>query len=237
MSLSRPKPGEVQIILFNLDLAEAEVIELERLLSPDELKRANRLFTRQLRNRFISGRGLLRETLADYLDLEASRLILSTTPSGKPHLSCEHDCHDLDFNLSHSGDLAILALASQCQVGIDLEQVREDLPYQKIAWQFFSDREQSDLFSLPVEQQLAAFYRCWTRKESYLKACGSGFTYPSDNFDISLLPGQPPALLAHRTDPEQTFNWSMLDLNVPHGNCAALTAQGARPSINYLQNA
>lgn len=236
MSLSRPKPGEVQIILINLDLPEAELIELERLLAPDELKRANRLFTSQLRNRFIAGRGLLRENLAKYLDLEASHLILSTTPNGKPYLSREHDCHELDFNLSHSGDLAILAVASQCQLGIDLEQVREDLPYQKIAQQFFSNREQSDLFSLPPEQQLAAFYRCWTRKESYLKACSSGFTHPSDNFDVSLLPGQPPALLAHRTEPEQLFNWSMIDLNVPRGNCAALTVRGSQPSLNYRQN-
>ncbi|MBC8017430.1 MAG: 4-phosphopantetheinyl transferase family protein, partial [Verrucomicrobia bacterium] len=118
-----------------------------------------------------------------------------------------------------------LALAERCQLGIDLEQLREDLPFKAMAQQFFSRREQADLFSLPAGLQPAAFYRCWTRKEAYLKGVGSGFSQPADLCDVSLLPDQPPALLAHRSDPEQPSKWSLIDLDVPIGFCAALAIQ------------
>ena len=140
----------------------------------------------------------------------------------------------LSFNLSHSGDLAIMAIAKQCQLGIDLEQLRNDLPFRAMAQQFFSRREQKDLFSLPVELQPAAFFRCWTRKKAYLKGCGSGFSRPSNLCDVSLLPGQPPALLADKSDPAQLTRWSLIDLDVPAGFSAALAIQGQYPFIVYF---
>ncbi len=221
-----PNQGDIHIRLFNLDSSKAELARLELLLSPNELERANRLFTNQLRSRYIAGRGTLRTILANCLNREPADLILTTNQYGKPFLPDEPGYQGLSFNLSHSGDLAILALAEHCDLGIDLEQIRNDLPFRVMAQQFFSSLEQKELFSLPDELQIAAFYRCWTRKEAYLKGHGSGFSQPADSCDVSLLPGQPPVLFSYRTDPDQSGNWNLIDLDVPVGFCAALAVQG-----------
>jgi len=234
MTAPWPQAGEVHIRLINLALSEADLNRLEGLLAPDERERADRLIVRQVRSRFVAGRGQLRRILGSYLKLEPGRLSLKTNQYGKPCLSERPDGRRLNFNLSHSADLAILALAEDCEVGIDLEQIRDDLPFQAMARQFFSRQEQRDLFSLSAEQQLAAFYRCWTRKEAYLKGCGSGFSQSADLCDVSLLPGQPPALLADRTNPGQTSRWNLTDLDVPPGFCAALALRNRFPVIHIF---
>lgn len=226
-----PGPGEVHVRLFNLAVDAERLKRLEHLLTPDERERAARLIDQRIRNRFIAGRGQLREILSGYLDREPADLLLSTNPSGKPFLSEQQRPDRLSFNLSHSADLAMLALCTGCEVGIDLEQLRCNLPFGTMAQQFFSSRERADLFSLPSELQPAAFYRCWTRKEAYLKGCGSGFSRPADICDVSLLPDQPPALLAHRTDPQAPSGWCLVDLAVPEGFCAALAVQGQSPIV------
>lgn len=231
MTRLRPEPGEVHIRLFSLAIGEAERPGLEQLLTPEERQRADRLLDRQVRNRFIAGRGRLREILAGYLEQEPAGLLLTTNPYGKPRLEDRHD-HGLRFNLSHSGDLCVLALALNCELGVDLEQVRDDLPFEAIARQFFSRHEQAEFFSLPPALQPAAFYRCWTRKEACLKACGSGFSSPSDICDVSLLPNQPPAL---RSNPEQPCEWSLADLAVPEGFCAALAARGQLTAVLFFR--
>jgi 4'-phosphopantetheinyl transferase len=103
-----------------------------------------------------------------------------------------------------------------------------------MALRYFSVREQSELLSLPEDRHLAAFYRCWTRKEAYLKGCGSGFSQPCDSFDVSLLPGAPPALLQHRTSPYEPARWKIIDIPVPAGYCAALATEGETPVIRCL---
>ena len=234
MTAPWPQAGEVHIRLINLAISEADLSRLEGLLSPDERERADRLIGNKVRSRVVAGRGLLRKILAPYLKVEPDRLTLETNQYGKPFLPERPGGKQLNFNLSHSADLAILALAEDCEVGIDLEQIRDDLPFQAMARQFFSHQERRDLFSLPGEQQLAAFYRCWTRKEAYLKGCGSGFSQSADFCDVSLLPGQPPALLAHSTNPGQPARWSLTDLDVPPPFCAALAVRELSPVIRFF---
>lgn len=229
-----PGTGEVHICQFSLAIGDAELPGLEQLLSTDERQRADRLLDRQIRNRFIAGRGRLRQILAGYLETEPADLLLTTNPFGKPGLKNRHD-HGLCFNLSHSGNLCILALARNCELGVDLEQMRDDLPFEAIARQFFSRNEHSELFSLPPAMRAEAFYRCWTRKEACLKAFGSGFSSPPDICDLSLLPGQPPALLALQSNPEQLCEWYLADLAVPEGFCAALATRSQISAVIYLR--
>lgn len=231
-----PPHGEVHVHQFSLDREDRERARLHRFLSPDELVRADRLRNRQTRNRFIVGRGVLRETLAGYLMLEPGALRLAAGEQGKPHLSGEQGQNGLCFNLSHAGNLALLAVSNQCELGIDLEQQVDDLPYQGMAEQFFSRREQTELFNLPAESQLAAFFRCWTRKEAYLKGCGSGFSQPANCCDVSLLPGHAPALLEHRTCPAEPSRWQLMDLTVPDGFYAALAVKGDAPLVRNISN-
>jgi 4'-phosphopantetheinyl transferase len=118
-------------------------------------------------------------------------------------------------------------------VGIDLEEMAEDLPFREMARVAFSPREQSELFSLPRHLQRAAFYRCWTRKEACLKACGSGFSLPSNSFDVSLLPEDPPALLGRRNPSAKQSILQLFDIAVQPGYCAALAIAGPGPVQLY----
>jgi 4'-phosphopantetheinyl transferase len=229
-----PAAGEVQIWFTCLDRHSAELARLERLLSPDERARADRLLDRLTRDRFVAGRGFLRATLAEYLSVQPADLRFAAGEHGKPMLDEEAGSAPLYFNLSHADDSAILAVASDREVGIDLERVRDDLPFREMAQPFYSTRERAELFSLPEEQQLAAFFHCWTRKEAYLKGCGSGFSQPSDSFDVSLLPGHPPALLEHRAASGAASRWRIVDIPVPAGYYAALAVEGEVPVVRCM---
>lgn len=224
-----PVHGEIRILQASLTLNEPEQLKCERLLSPDELQRANRLLNRLARNRFVAGRAFLRQTLADFLSLDPAQICLSTNAHKKPRLSGEQSQSGLSFNLSHSEDRAILALTRGCDVGVDIEYVRKDLAFRPMAQRFFSPREQTELFNLPPELQLDAFYRCWTRKEAYLKGCGSGFSLPSNSFDVSLLPGHPPSLRGHRISMEELERWHLVDIPVPDCFCATLAHNAIVP--------
>jgi len=229
-----PAAGEVQIWFARLDRHSAELARLERLLSPDERARADRLLDRQLSARFVAGRGFLRETLAEFLGVQPADLRFAAGEHGKPRLIAEAGSASLRFNLSHADDRAILAVASDREVGIDLERVRDDLPFREMAQRFYSTRERTELFSLPEDRQLAAFFRCWTRKEAYLKGCGSGFSQQSDSFDMSLLPGHPPELIAHQAAPGAASRWRIVDIPVPAGYCAALAVEGDVPVVRCM---
>ncbi len=229
-----PDLTESEVHLWQATLA-AEPDELAcfaKLLSPDESARATRLIDPQARDRFIAGRGLLRTILGRYLAKPPAEISFAYGEQGKPSLAGEE--HGLSFNLSHADDLLLLAVARHREVGIDLEEVRADLPFREMAGRYFASRERAELFGLPPEAQLPAFYRCWTRKEAYLKGCGSGFSRPSDSFAVSLLPDHPPALIEHRPSPEEPALWYLLDVPVPPGYCAALAVTGGRPRLRSL---
>lgn len=229
-----PEAGAVAVYLDAFARDSAELARLERFLAPDELHRAGRLLDPRARNRFVAGRGFLRETLAGYLGEEPARLRLAAGEFGKPCLAESEQSAGVCFNLSHAGDYCLLAVAVNRAVGIDLEQVRNDLPFREMARRYFSVRERAELFSLPEERQLAAFYHCWTRKEAYLKGCGSGFSQPCDSFAVSLLPGAPPALLQHRHAPDEPARWTIINIPVPPGYCASLAAEGEAPVIRFF---
>lgn len=218
--------GEVHIWLSSLTSDDDRLTRFKNLLSLDELARADRLRDRRAQENFIAGRGFLRETIARYVEREPASLRFEAGDQGKPRLAGNGP---LRFNLSHGGDLCILAVTESREVGIDLELRRDDLPYRDMARRYFSPHERDELFSLPDGEQLDAFYRCWTRKEAWLKGCGTGFTQPSDSFDVSLLPGHPPALIAHRALPGEPARWSLTDISVPDGYCASLASAGDRP--------
>ena len=221
---SPPGAGRVQLRLRlrSLSLTAGELARLKGFLSVEELQRGNQLLDSQRRQRFFAGRGALRELLAEYVGGKPGDIMLSAGEFGKLRLSDHLEPDTFSFSLSHAGEKLLLAFAIGCEVGVDMEQVREDLPFRAMAERYFSQRENLELFSLPPGAQLSAFYRCWTRKQAYLKGTGTGFSQPSDGFDISLLPHRPPALLAHRGSPGETARWSIKDIAVPAGYRAAL---------------
>jgi 4'-phosphopantetheinyl transferase len=229
-----PAAGKVHLRLVSLATAANELARLQGFLGAEELQRGNRLRDKGRRDRFYAGRGMLREMLAGYLGEEPGSIRISEGEFGKPHLSDHLGTESLSFNLSHADDLLLVAFAAAREIGVDLERVREDLPFRAMAERYFSRHEQEELFGLPLELQLAAFYRCWTRKEAYLKGAGSGFSQPSNSFDVSLRPGHPPALLAHRPSPGEIARWSIQDIVLPNGHCAALAIEGGEAELRMM---
>src|SRR5262249_12645966 len=138
------------------------------------------------RRRYLLGRGLLRLLLGHYLELTPDLLRFDYTPFGRPHLAAGLAPQLLEFNVSHSGELILIAVAAGRSLGIDVEQIRADVEVKAIAARFFSPSEQEALGRLAEGQQVEAFFDCWTRKEAYIKAKGDGLSLPLDQFDVSL---------------------------------------------------
>src|SRR5690606_5562839 len=135
---------------------------------------------------------------------------------GKHALDSHVPLLPFSFNLSHSGDVALCAIAVFETVGVDVEAIRESRELIPIARRFFSEAEQEALHALPAEQQCAAFYQCWSSKEALLKAWGTGLTTPLDRFNVRVAPGEAAVLSidipAWSCDP-----WQLYPLAVPEG--------------------
>lgn len=155
-------------------------------LSPDETARAERFHFPRHRHAFVLGRAALRALLGSYLDIPATEVRFVYGPQGKPAL--ESDARALRFNASNSGKLAAYVFTIGCEIGIDIEQHRPLPDLENIAHRFFSPEEAAELLGLAATERTAAFFRCWTRKESYIKAMGGGLSIPLDSFQVTLLP-------------------------------------------------
>lgn len=213
----------VTVYRAGLDVEPARLDSLYRLLEPEERLRADRFRFASHRCRFIAGRGMLREILARHLSIAEENEVAAEdvrfryNSYGKPSLAAS----DLCFNVSHSGGQALFAIARGREVGVDIEQVDRKFAQDQIPERFFSPTEVRILRGLPAGQQTDAFFRCWTRKEAYIKARGLGLALALDSFDVSLGPEEPAALLAGAGD------YSICDVPAPTGFAAALVAQGS----------
>ncbi len=213
----------VHVWRASLDVPAARVQSLQRSLAMEELGRAKRYHFQKDRDRFVVARGFLRAILSEYLRTEASQLRFRYNPHGKPELL---DSQGLRFNVSHSDGLALYAVSRNREIGIDLERIRPELAGQDMAERFFSPWEVASLRSLPESMRADAFFACWTRKEAYLKAKGQGIALGLDQFDVSLTPGEPAALLSVVGHPEEAARWSLQELRPADGYMAAVAVEG-----------
>lgn len=214
-------PDQVHVWRAELQPDPTMLVNMAALLSVDEQARADRFYFAKDRDRFILGRGILRCILSRYLQVPAQQLRFSYSPTGKPTLSFPST--DLQFNLSHSGQLALYAV-SQHPVGIDIEQINPDRPIMDIAQRFFSRTEQQELAALPPDLQPIGFFNGWTRKEAFLKAIGTGLSCPLDQFSVSLSPDGPAQLLETQWHPSEAIRWGMSALEVGESYAAAVVA-------------
>jgi len=133
---------------------------------------------------------------------------------------------ELEFNLSHTNGLALIALARGGPLGVDVEIVRRDDPPLDVADRFFSPAELRELGAASLADKAVAFFRCWTRKEAFIKALGLGLQRDLQSFDVSLAPGDEARLVATRPDPEEAGLWTLVDIDVGDLHAAALVTQG-----------
>jgi len=189
------------------------------LLSIEEREKALRYRIERPRAEFIVTRSTLRSLIARYLDTSAQEVSFGYTEFGRPVLNGLGALH---FNVSHTDGLALMAFARDHEVGVDVEKFRPTSDIPGLADRFFSAQERDALKPLSGDDLLAAFFRCWTRKEAYIKAKGEGLSLPLHQFDVSLAPNDNDALLATRPDPSEVNRWTLCDVPIDPGYAAAL---------------
>jgi 4'-phosphopantetheinyl transferase len=221
---SFPRLGENEAHIWRIDFSDWQGREdaFVSILTSDESERASRFRLLHDRQRFILRHGLLRTILSGYLGMPSASLRFDYSSYGKPDLHTDYHKNALHFNMSHSHQMALIAVASHEHIGVDIEYVRSDFDHQRIATQFFSIDEQEQLRRVAAAERARAFFMCWTRKEAYIKALGMGLSLPLDQFDVSLHPAQPAKLLAARNDLPGPEHWSLYHLEPARDYAAAL---------------
>ncbi len=217
--------AEAHVWRIRLERPSASVRRLRGELSTDEQERAARFHFEADQLRFIVSHAALRQILGAYVDRPPRDLNFAYGPKDKPRLVDECGGREVRFNLSHSSDVALVAVTGAREVGVDVERIRGLADRERLARRFFSPQEVAVLEGLPSESRDLAFFTCWTRKEAYLKGLGGGISIGLDKFDVSLVPGEPAALLRHRTDPGETSRWSLRDLEPGLGYAGALAVE------------
>jgi 4'-phosphopantetheinyl transferase len=220
--------GEVHVWRAKLDRSDELVKQFRNTLAADEIDRANRFHFERHRRDYVVGRGLLRELVGRYIGVRPETLVFSYGAYGKPALSGPHP---LRFNMSHSGGMALFGFTEKQDIGIDVEHIRADFASEDIARRFFSAVEVEGLSALPVEERVAAFFRCWTRKEAFIKATGKGLSQSLDGFDVSLTAEA--ALL--RVCDDDAGRWKLFDLSVGEGYAGALAVEAPASRIRYCE--
>jgi 4'-phosphopantetheinyl transferase len=212
--------GVARVWHWPLDVSTLQGADLRKVLSPDELERAERYRFDQHRNEFILTRAVLRIVLASYAAQSPESLSFDYSAQGKPAL--RNGPPDLRFNVSHTEGLAVMALVREREIGVDAEKIRPQPDAQKLAKRFFSPQEQRFLEKLSGDELQRAFFRCWTHKEAYIKAKGEGLSIPLHAFDVSLEQDRPAAVVGTRPDPTEAGRWTLYDLSIGRGYAAAL---------------
>lgn len=162
--------NEVHLWRANLDVPSADAYRDS--LPASEVIRADAFHAERDRHRFTVSHGILRMILARYLEMDAGAIRFAHGAFGKPSLA--DNTTGIHFNLSHSGDIALIAVARGSEVGVDVEQVRGDLPFDEIAEDYFEPEEIWGIRTLRDSEKAWKFFDLWTTKEARLKASGAG---------------------------------------------------------------
>jgi 4'-phosphopantetheinyl transferase len=223
-----PEPDDVHVWLVPLRCAAGMVERCAGLLSADERARAERFYFERDRRRSVRARAALRAVLGGYLAVDPRDLAFSYGGHGKPALGGRL-AGTLTFNVSHSEEIALIAVGAHGDIGVDIEAVRRLDDRDDLAFRMFSAEESSTLAALHEEHRDVAFFTCWTRKEAYVKAVGDGLALPLDCFTVTFLRGEAPRLTVH--DEEGSPNWVVHPLPPVDGYAAALVTDGPRSVI------
>jgi 4'-phosphopantetheinyl transferase len=218
--------NQVHVWRASLDQPAWRLRELAQTLSADEQARAGRFRFEQDRRRFTASHGILRAILGRYLGVKPEQLRFQAGPHGKPSLAKTLNESGLSFNMSHSHILAVFAVTRDREVGVDVERIRLIPDAEQIAERFFSSQESAVFQTIPADLKPEAFFTCWVRKEAYVKAKGNGLSLSLDQFDVSLIPGEPARLLRTTPDPQEANHWSLHDVSPGPGYLATVAVQG-----------
>jgi 4'-phosphopantetheinyl transferase len=220
------RAGHVDVWAATLDPAPDRRGRLEALLADDERARAARFVFERDARRFRVARATLREILGAYLGMAPARLGFVYAAAGKPALAAPFAAAGLEFNVSHSGEIALYGVGRHRPLGVDVEQIRPLDDLEALAERNFSAAERRALLALPPGQRASAFFACWTRKEAFIKALGDGLSHPLDAFTVSLAAGEPARFVEIRGEVAAAARWTLAAVDVGAGYAAAVAVEG-----------
>lgn len=225
-------PDTIDVWRWKLDMPPVDLGISTALLSLDECLRTIRFVHDRDRHRFVAARTGMRVILGHYLGISPRTIGFDYGDNGKPSVAVG-DTNPIHFNLSHSADLAVLVVSDRYELGVDIEEIR--FLKEDIAKWFFSRREYETLRSLPADRYLDGFYRCWTRKEAFIKAHGAGLSLPLDSFDVAFDESDESRLERLEGDADAPANWAVLELATPVNFAGAVVAStgGRRVCLRY----
>lgn len=218
------RPDEAHVWRVALERAQEDLERDRALLSPDERRRADRYRFPVHARRFVAGRASLRRILGAYLETDPGGIVFAYGPDGKPRLA-EPEAR-LRFNVAHSADVALVAVAERREVGVDLERVRRGIPHRRLAKRFFSPPEVAALEAFATPFHEAAFFATWARKEAYVKARGEGLARWLRHFAVSVEPSAERPALAVPERPREAERWTLRTIDVGPGFAAAIAIEG-----------
>jgi len=207
--------------------------DMSVVLDADEKRRSSSLRVEGDRHNYIFTHFVLRNILSKYVALDPKGIRFIVGSFGKPTLANSGNGKLPEFSLSHSGSMVVVALCIDRPLGVDIERVRTFKEAEDIARDHFSPQEYSLIHQRPREERVLEFFRCWTRKESYIKAVGQGLSMPLDSFDTCLSQGSSGRWISRSFEMSLTEKWWLADIAVPDGYTGAITVSKGFDRLIY----
>jgi len=224
---------EVHVWRASLDVSVLQYENLLGFLSADELERAGRFRFERDQKRFIVARGILRKILGRYLEKDPDKLLFEYTDHGKPKLANNAGNDTFRFNLSHSDAFALYGVTRGRSIGIDIEQIRDDVDVRQVARRFFSPGEIVSLERVNESNLQELFFQYWTRKEAFIKAMGEGISFPLEQCDVSSSSGKVLSPVILLNDGRKISSWNVQDIFPGSGYAAALSVEGDAWNLSH----
>jgi 4'-phosphopantetheinyl transferase len=224
-------PGELHVWRARIDDLSEHVETLRGGLPDDERERSQRFRIPADQARFIIARALTRTLLCRYLQLEAADLNFAVGPIGKLHLPPPEP---LKFNATHSGNMILVAVSRDGDVGVDVEHLRPLPKFQELAERYYCQREIETLNTLAHDMKQRAFFLAWTRKEALLKGDGKGLTFPLCDVEVTLTPDEPARLIQFGHIAGDAAPWRLLHLEPGDGYVGAVAIMHEAPRLRLF---
>ncbi len=229
--------NNTEVHIWNVDI-QKHVHDLElyhKLLSSAETEQAGRFHFEKDKIRYTITHAVFRLLISSYSGIEPVDVEYSYNKHKKPCLQEKAKFKNLTFNLSHSGMLIVFAFALNRELGIDIEKIKPMNDADGLIERFCSEREKSDYFSIPAEMRNKAFFRCWSRKEAYIKARGTGLYFSLAKFSVSIKPEDPPMLLEVKDEPDETERWRLYDLDISKDYSSSLMVENGEVMLRFFE--
>lgn len=217
----------IDIWMVQVDRPEVEVWQYAAMLSDDETARSSRFHAARDRNRYIVRHGILRLLLSAYMGCEPPDIEIRIDSNGKPYVMDQPHELAIQFNISHSAGLAMLAFGRCAGIGVDIERINDFESMRDVAALSFTSTELNELDNTPETDRIEAFFKLWARKEAVLKACGEGLLLPATCVDVSSPFGDERTWITRIREARPEGEYRLTDVAAAPGFAAALAVAGS----------